>query len=112
MSDRPGPQRREVLLQRIEAALNPSFIELVDESYKHSVGPDAGTHWRCVVVSDAFDGKRLVQRHRIVYGALGDAMSDFVHAFSPKPMTPAEFEAAGQAVQHETPECLGGGKHG
>lgn len=110
MSERPGPMRREILLQRIQESLSPTHVELVDESYKHSAGPDAGTHWRCLVVSPAFAGKRLLQRHRLVYGALGDAMNDFVHAFSPKPLTPDEYAAAGGVVQHETPDCLGGGK--
>lgn len=110
MSARPGPMRRELLLARIQESLEPTFIELVDESYKHSAGPDAGTHWRCVVVSAAFDGKRLLQRHRLVYGALGDAMNTFVHAFSPKTLTPTEYSASGQAVQHDTPDCMGGAK--
>jgi len=112
MSNRPGPARRIVLVDRIQAALSPVHLELEDESYKHSAGPDAGTHWKCVVVSSAFEGKRSVARHRLVYGALGDAMQDFVHAFSPKTLTPAEFEAKGGTVAHSTPGCMGGGKHG
>jgi len=112
MSSRPGPARREILKQRIVAALQPIHLELEDESYKHSAGPDAGSHWRCVVVSDAFAGKRLVARHRMVYAALGDAMNDFVHAFSPKAVTPEEFAARGGVVEHTTPNCLGGGKKG
>jgi BolA protein len=110
MAERPGPMRREILFQRIQESLSPVHVELVDESYKHSVGPDAGTHWRCLVVSSAFSGKRLLQRHRLVYGALGTAMSEFVHAFSPRTLTPEEFEAAGGRVEHETPDCMGGGK--
>lgn len=109
MSRRPGPERRALLLERIQAALAPAYLELEDESYKHSIGADAGTHWRCVVVSDAFEGKRLVQRHRLVYGSLGDAMNDFVHAFSPRTLTVAEYEAQGGVVVHQTPACHGGG---
>jgi len=110
MSARPGPARHTLLTQRITAALSPVHLELVDESYKHSAGPDAGTHWKCVVVSAAFEGKRLVQRHRAVYAALGDAMDTGVHAFSPRALTPGEFEAQGGSVTHSTPACLGGGK--
>lgn len=110
MSPRPGPARHTLLTERITAALSPLHLELEDESYKHSAGPDAGTHWRCVLVSEAFDGKRLVQRHRAVYAALGDAMSNGVHAFSPLALTPAEFEARGGKANHATPACLGGGK--
>lgn len=110
MSTRPGPAMHAMLTARITEALSPVYLELEDESYKHSAGPDAGTHWRCVVVSGAFEGKRLVQRHRAIYGALGDAMSQGVHAFSPRTLTPAEFEAEGGSVDHSTPACLGGGK--
>jgi BolA protein len=99
-----------MLTQRIHEALSPVHLELEDESYKHSAGPDAGTHWKCLVVSPAFEGKRLLQRHRAVFAALGDAMNTGVHAFSPRTMTPDEFAAKGGVVSHETPGCLGGGK--
>lgn len=110
MSVRPGPARHAMLTERIHASLAPVHLELEDESYKHSAGPDAGTHWKCVVVSEAFEGKRLVQRHRAIYAALGDAMETGVHAFSPRALTPAEFVAQGGQVEHQTPACLGGGK--
>ena len=110
MSARPGPARHAMLTKRIHEALSPLHLELEDESYKHSAGPDAGTHWKCVVVSEAFEGKGRVQRHRAIFAALGDAMDTGVHAFSPRPMTPAEFAAKGGVVSHQTPGCLGGGK--
>ena len=110
MSPRPGPARHTMLTQRIHEALSPVHLELEDESYKHSAGPDAGTHWKCLVVSQAFEGKRLLQRHRAVFAALGDAMKTGVHAFSPRTMTPDEFASKGGVVNHETPGCLGGGK--
>lgn len=112
MSDRPGPAVHSLLSARITETLAPLHLELEDESYKHSAGPDAGTHWRCVVVSAAFEGKRSVARHRSVYAALGDAMERGVHAFSVVPLTPAEFAAQGGTVDHTTPACMGGGKHG
>jgi acid stress-induced BolA-like protein IbaG/YrbA len=48
-------------------------------------------------VSPEFEGKRLIQRHQLVYAALGDRMKAEVHALSIKAFTPAEFaEKAGQ----------------
>lgn len=52
-----------------------------------------GQHFTAVIVSPAFEGKRLVQRHQIVYGALGDRMRQEIHALSMKTLTPQEFQA-------------------
>ena len=50
-----------------------------------------GQHFSAVIVSPAFAGKRLVQRHQLVYGALGDRMRAEIHALSMKTLTPEEF---------------------
>ena len=51
-----------------------------------------GRHWEAVVVSSAFEGKRLIQRHQRVYATLGERMrTDEVHALSMKTFTPAEW---------------------
>ena len=50
-----------------------------------------GQHFNAVIVSPAFAGKRLIQRHQLVYAALGDRMKAEVHALSIKAFTPAEF---------------------
>ena len=54
-----------------------------------------GRHFEALIVSAAFDGKRLVQRHQIVYAALGERMREEIHALSMKTLTPAEWQAAG-----------------
>ncbi|MCX7218982.1 BolA family protein [Undibacterium sp.] len=50
-----------------------------------------GQHFSAVIVSPAFVGKRLIQRHQIVYAALGDRMREEIHALSMKTLTPEEF---------------------
>lgn len=50
-----------------------------------------GQHFNAVIVSPAFEGKRLVQRHQLVYAALGDRMREEIHALSMKTLTPQEF---------------------
>ena len=53
-----------------------------------------GRHWSAVIVSPAFDGKRLIQRHQAVYATLGEKIrNDEVHALSMKTHTPAEWAA-------------------
>ena len=50
-----------------------------------------GQHFFATIVSPQFEGKRLVQRHQMVYGAMGDRMKAEVHALSIKAFTPEEF---------------------
>jgi acid stress-induced BolA-like protein IbaG/YrbA len=51
-----------------------------------------GRHWAAVVVSPAFEGKRLIARHQLVYATLGQRIhTDEVHALSMKTYTPAEW---------------------
>ncbi len=52
-----------------------------------------GQHFNAVIVSNAFAGKRLIQRHQLVYAALGDRMREEIHALSMKTLTPEEFQA-------------------
>jgi acid stress-induced BolA-like protein IbaG/YrbA len=53
-----------------------------------------GDHFEAVVVSAAFSGRTLVERHRMVYGPLQEAMSASIHALALKTYTPEEFEEA------------------
>jgi len=50
-----------------------------------------GQHFFATIVSPEFEGKRLVQRHQLVYGAMGDGMKAEVDALSMKVFTPEEF---------------------
>ena len=51
-----------------------------------------GQHFFATIVSDAFEGKRLIARHQLVYRALGDRMREEIHALSMKTLTPAEWK--------------------
>jgi len=51
-----------------------------------------GQHFYATIVSAAFDGLRLIKRHQLVYGALGDRMREEIHALSMKTLTPAEWQ--------------------
>jgi len=52
-----------------------------------------GAHFEAVIVSQLFEGKRLIARHQLVYAALGGRMRDEIHALSMKTLTPEEFKA-------------------
>jgi acid stress-induced BolA-like protein IbaG/YrbA len=66
----------------IEAGLDCTHVEVAGD----------GQHFSAVIVSSAFAGKRPIQRHQLVYAALGDRMRAEIHALSMKTLTPEEFQ--------------------
>jgi acid stress-induced BolA-like protein IbaG/YrbA len=61
---------------------------------EHLVVEGDGQHFFATIVSEAFAGKRPIQRHQLVYAALGDRMKAEIHALSMKTLTPAEWRSA------------------
>lgn len=55
-----------------------------------------GQHFQALIVSPAFEGRNHVQRHQLVYQALGDRMREEIHALSMRTLTPDEFARGGQ----------------
>ncbi len=92
--------------RKLQEELQPRHLEVINESHGHNVPPGSETHFKVVVVSDAFAGKRLVQRHQLVYGILAEQMAGGVHALALHTRTPEEWQ--GEAPT--SPPCLGGGK--
>jgi BolA protein len=74
--------------------LQPSTLEIVDDSHKH-VGHegarDGRGHFSVLIVSPKFVGMNLLARHRAVYEALGDLMQTDIHALSMRAYAPEEF---------------------
>ena len=54
-----------------------------------------GHHFQALVVSAQFAGRNRVQRHQLVYGALGERMREEIHALSMRTLTPEEWKAGG-----------------
>jgi acid stress-induced BolA-like protein IbaG/YrbA len=69
----------------IEAGLACEHVEVIGD----------GQHFQAVVVSAAFAGKSRVQRHQLVYAALGERMREEIHALSMRTLTPQEWHAGG-----------------
>ena len=74
------------IAQMIEAGLAGS---------KALVKSDDNVHFDAVVIAPAFAGKRSVQRHQLVYGTLGAAMGNEIHALALQVFTPDEFAGQG-----------------
>jgi len=85
--------RVDMIREKLTTALTPTRLEIQDDSAKHAGHEGArggGGHFNVQIVSAEFSGKSLVERHRIVYGALGDAMQSEIHALSIQAKTPEE----------------------
>jgi BolA protein len=88
-----GPVAAE-MLARLNSALSPTAIELVDDSEEHrghgGYNPAGESHFNLHIESPAFVGKGRVERQRMIYAALGDLMQARVHALSIKATAPGE----------------------
>lgn len=73
----------EQIRQRLETALAPSALEVLDEGDQHigHAGEGQG-HYRVRITSAAFAGKTPIQRHRLVYDAVDDLMGQGIHALA------------------------------
>ncbi len=80
--------------EKLMLALNPTRLDIVNESHQHaghSSSPETGeSHFRVLIVSDAFASKSRVERHRIVNDVLRDELRDGVHALAIKALAPGE----------------------
>ena len=88
-----GPIAAE-MLRRLNSALQPARVELIDESEQHrghgGYNPAGESHFTLRIESQAFDGKSRVERQRLIYAALGDLMESRVHALSIRAIAPGE----------------------
>ena len=88
-----GPVAAE-MLERLNSALSPSRIELVDDSEQHrghgGYNPAGESHFSLSIESGAFGGKSRIERQRMIYAALGDLMHERVHALSIRASAPGE----------------------
>ena len=87
-------QIADSMRRKIEQALAPAQLEIIDDSHRHAghAGHDGRgeSHFRVLIVSDAFEGRSRVERQRLVYDLLAAELQDRVHALSLTTRTPAE----------------------
>lgn len=86
------------------AVLSPLHLDILNESHMHA-GPAADSHFKLVVVSDEFGGKRLVARHQRIYQLLAEELAGPVHALSLHLYSPQEWR---DAAVPTSPPCQGG----
>jgi len=94
MSQRPIAPTVARLQERLQSVLQPSALEVIDESALHSGHAGAnesglGTHFRVRITSHLFTGKSPVSRHRLVYDALRDFLDQGLHALAIEAKVPS-----------------------
>ena len=94
---------------KLLAAFDPVHLEVDNESHMHDVPPGSESHFKLVIASPRFEGRRLLGRHRLVNQVLAAELAGPVHALAIHAVTPGEwFLAAGASP--ESPLCHGGSR--
>ena len=92
-SQTTGPVAAE-MLRRLNSALTVSWVKLIDDSEQHrghgGYNPAGESHFSLRIESHDFSGNNRVERQRMIYAALGNLMSERVHALSIRASAPGE----------------------
>lgn len=98
------------ITEKLKADFSPSHLQVINESHMHNVPEGSESHFKVVVVSDVFEGKRLIQRHKAVNACLASELKNDIHALAMHTYTADEWREVEDAP--ESPKCLGGSKLG
>jgi BolA protein len=101
------PAVETAIEQKVASALQPTHLELLNESHMHA-GPRTDSHFKLVAVSAAFAGLSKVKRHQLVYRLLGEELAGPVHALALHLYTPGEWK---EQVVPTSPLCAGTNKN-
>jgi BolA protein len=93
------------ITDKLSQFFKPEHLEVINESNRHHVPPNSETHFKVVIVSELFNDKRLIARHREVNQLLAHELENGVHALSINTYTQAEWQALAQVPR--TPNCKG-----
>lgn len=100
---------QEQIRNKLAGTIACQHLNVINESHMHSAGIES--HFKVVIVSEAFAGQRLLQRHRQVNDILKDELANHIHALAMHTYTPEEFTAHGSKAP-QSPNCMGGSKIG
>ena len=95
--------------QKIVDAIPILGLEVINESHMHNVPQGSESHFKVLVVAEAFQSQNRVQRHRTINGLLAEELQGPVHALSMHLFSPKEWEEA-QNKEWASPRCRGGNK--
>jgi len=100
---------QETIHTKLVEAFKPDFLDIVNESNNHNVAPGSESHFRVTLVSEAFEGCTLIQRHRLVNECLKQEFAGQIHALALHTFTKDQWTSRQQKTP-VSPDCLGGEK--
>jgi Stress-induced morphogen (activity unknown) len=83
----------DLIRKQLNEVFKPTLLEIIDNSAAHAGHAGArsgGGHYHVTIVAEIFEGRSLVQRHQLVYNALGDMMKQQIHALGINALSPSE----------------------
>ena len=93
LTEHTSKKRAEIVRKYLCQNLRADFVEVDDQSHLHAGHPGAaagGSHFEVHVISKMFEDLTTLARHRLIYQAMGDAMTRDIHALSIKAYAPSE----------------------
>ncbi|XP_041363986.1 DNA-binding transcriptional regulator BolA-like isoform X1 [Gigantopelta aegis] len=93
--------------RKLTDCYKPQVLDIINESYMHSVPKGSETHFKVLVVSEAFANQPVIKRHRMVNETLKEELGGSVHALSIVAKTPDQWEQSEKKIG-KSPACLGG----
>jgi BolA protein len=99
-----------VIEQKLLDAFKPSHLDVINESNNHNVPPGSESHFKVVIVAEAFENERLIKRHRLVNSVLSQELAEKIHALAIHTYTEKEWQEQYADNTPSSPNCLGGGK--
>jgi len=101
---------KKIIEQKLLDAFQPSHCDVINESNNHNVPPGSESHFKVVIVAKAFEGERLIKRHRLVNSVLSLELAEKIHALALHTYTEKEWQEQYADNTPSSPNCLGGGK--
>ena len=88
---------QQTITDKLQQALPIEHLKVASESHMHNVPPGSESHFKVVVVSDAFTGKMPLARHRMINKILEQELASTIHALALHTMTMQEWFDRGEA---------------
>jgi BolA protein len=88
-------ERKKEIIHRLNEAFEPESLGVEDEGHLHEGhegAKDGRGHFRVLIIADAFSGKSMIERHRMIYRVMGEMMRLDIHALAIDAWSPGELD--------------------
>ncbi|MDN3652161.1 transcriptional regulator BolA [Thalassotalea ponticola] len=101
---------QSIIETKLQQYFQPHHLQVINESSMHNVPAGSESHFKVIIVSDKFDGQRLLARHRQVNEVLSDELAHAIHALAMHTYTLEQWQNMAATAVPNSPDCLGGSK--